>query len=516
MSLTSRISAFFLAALALVLMGFSLSLYLVAQSYLYQKTKDRLASALDTLAAAAEVKPAILHWEPEEHHLMLGKESGADHVRWEVRDGRDRPVDRSANLDGTLFVEGLPAPALEGKSVQEIDRAGQPWCLARRRLRPEHFSAALRQPTPLVPSPKAVSGQRGSHRHLPSNQHVELVLAAGLSLAPLQETLHRLAWALAALSSALWLTAAAAGRWICRKALAPMTRMAAATRAMNAKDLNHRLPSPGTGDELEELHDSFNGLLARLEEAFERQRRFSGDVSHQLRTPLTAMLGQVEVILRRERASPEYRQVLTQVHRQAVQLRQIVEMLLFLARADAEALQPSLVELELTAWLQRHLNNWAAHVRRPDLRLDVDSTQPLLVRAQPPLLAQLLDNLLDNSCKYSSGGAPIILRLRREVKCIMLEVEDKGCGISVEDLPHLCEPFFRSPRIRQLGKPGVGLGLAVVRRIATAFGGTLSVQSVVGRGSCFCVRLPLARDDLAAKEPAARCGSDCVASPNVI
>lgn len=514
MSLTSRLSAFFLAALALVLMGFSLSLYLLAQSYLYQKTKDRLASALDTLAAAAEVKPAILHWEPEEHHLMLGKDSGADHVRWEVRDGRGRPVDRSANLQGTLFVEGLPEAVLEGKSIQEIDRAGHPWCLARRRLRPEQFSLSLPRRTASVPITAEANEGDQSHRHLPSNQHVELVLAAALSLAPFQETLHRLAWALAALSLLLWLTAAAAGRWICRKALEPMTRMAAAARAMNVKDLNHRLPSPKTGDELEHLHDSFNDLLARLEEAFERQRRFSGDVSHQLRTPLTAMLGQVEVILRRERASNEYRQVLIQVHRQAVQLRQIVEMLLFLARADAEAIQPSLVELELTSWVQCHMSNWSAHARRPDLRLDMDATQPLLVRAQPPLLAQLLDNLLDNACKYSSAGTPIILRLRREEKYTLLAIEDKGCGIAVEDLPHLCEPFFRSPRIRELGKPGIGLGLAVVRRIATAFGGTLSVQSVVGQGSSFCVHLPQVGDDKNAKTVNIPCDSDCVVSSN--
>ena len=491
MSLTSRMSAFFLAALALVLVGFSLSLYLLAQSYLYQKVKDRLASALDTLAAAAEVKPDILHWEPEEHHLMLGKDGGADHVRWEVRDGQGRSVDRSANLDGSLFVEGLP-PATDSQSVHDIDRDGHPWCLARRRLRPEHFSPSLsRSSSPARSKPEA-SERDGSHRHLPSNQHAELVLAAGISLEPLQETLHRLAFTLAALSVGLWLAAAAAGRWICRKALAPMTRMAAAARTMNAKDLNHRLPSPGTRDELEDLRDSFNGLLARLEEAFERQRRFSGDVSHQLRTPLTAMLGQVEVILRRERPPQEYRHVLTRVHQQAMQLRQIVEMLLFLARADAEAIQLSLVELDLAAWLDHHLRSWSAHPRQSDLRLEIDADQKFSVRAQPPLMAQLLDNLLDNACKYSSLGSPIYLRLRREEKSAVLTVEDYGCGISAEDLPHLCEPFFRSPCIRQLGKPGIGLGLAVVRRIATAFGGTLSVQSVVGRGSCFCVRLPLA------------------------
>ncbi len=516
MTLSHRLSAFFLAALALVFAGFSLSLYFMAQSYLYQKTKDRLASALDTLAAAAEVKPTILHWEPEEHHLMLGKDSGQDHIRWEVRDGRGKLVDRSANLEGTLFVAGLSSPAVEGRSIQEIERSGQPWCLARRRLRPEHSSAPLPTVALAEPMPKQAGDSGGSRRHLPSNQHAELVLATALSLEPLKETLHRLALALILLSSGVWLAAAAAGRWICRKALTPMSRMAAAARAMNAKDLNHRLPSPETGDELEDLHDSFNGLLARLEEAFERQRRFSGDVSHQLRTPLTAMLGQVEVILRRERSPQEYRQILAGVHRQAEQLRQIVEMMLFLSRADAEAIRPNLIGLNLSAWIQLHLEAWSSHPRRADFRFDFVSDHALPILAQPPLLGQLLDNLLDNACKYSSPGTDIVLRLREEEKWVVLTVEDKGCGIPSEDLPHLSEPFFRSPHTRSLGKPGIGLGLTVVRRIAAAFGGTLNVQSLVGRGSTFSVLLPRAGESNDPIESASDFSSDCVAFPDVV
>src|SRR5207237_5449928 len=114
------------------------------------------------------------------------------------------------------------------------------------------------------------------------------------------------------------------------RALVPVTHMAAAARSMSAADLRQRLPSPGTGDELEDLRGGFNDLLGRVEEALERQRRFTGDASHQLRTPLTVMLGQVEVALRRDRPADDYRRALTQVQQQAVHLRRIVEALLFL------------------------------------------------------------------------------------------------------------------------------------------------------------------------------------------
>src|SRR5437763_732045 len=141
--------------------------------------------------------------------------------------------------------------------------------------------------------------------------------------------------------------AALAGRRLCRRALRPLTGMAAAARAISADDLGRRLPPAGTGDEVDDLGRAFNELLARLQESFERQRRFTGDASHQLRTPLAAMLGQVEVALRRERPPEEYQRVLTLVHKQSAKLREIVEMLLFLSRADAEAKRPQLEALDL-------------------------------------------------------------------------------------------------------------------------------------------------------------------------
>src|SRR5262249_14448190 len=152
-------------------------------------------------------------------------------------------------------------------------------------------------------------------------------------------------------------------------------------------------------DELHALADSFNGLLDRLQESHERQRRFAGDASHQLRTPLAAMLGQLEVALRRERSADEYRRALADVREQGERLRRIVEALLFRTRADAEALAPSLESVELSSWLAAHLKTWDAHPRAGDLRCEA-AAGPLWARAQPQLLAQAVDNLLDNAAKY--------------------------------------------------------------------------------------------------------------------
>jgi signal transduction histidine kinase len=196
----------------------------------------------------------------------------------------------------------------------------------------------------------------------------------------------------------------------------------------------------------------------------------------------------VEVALRRERPPEEYQRVLALVQQQVSHLRQIVEMLLFLARADAEAKLPGAEPIDLAAWLPEHLRSWTEHPRAADFRLDLAAETPLLVHAQAALLGQLVDNLLDNACKYSRPGTPIQLWLTQESGEGVLAIEDVGCGIGEEDLPHIFEPFYRSARARGAGVNGVGLGLAVAQRIAVALGGSLFAESVEGKRSRFTLR----------------------------
>jgi heavy metal sensor kinase len=319
-----------------------------------------------------------------------------------------------------------------------------------------------------------------------------LTITAGVSLEPVRATLRLLAGTLAGLSVGVWVVAAFVGRAVCRRGLLPVTRMAASARAMTAADLADRLPTAGSGDELDDLGRSFNGLLDRLQESFERQRRFTGDASHQLRTPLAAILGQLEVALRRERSAEEYRRVLDTVHERAGHLRRIVESLLFLARADADARLPERERIDLGEWLPEHLRTWSEHPRSGDIVLASSDDGPHCVDAQPALLGELLNTLLDNACKYSPPGSPIAVRVRRDGSEACVEVEDRGCGIAEADQPHLFTPFYRSADARRRGVEGLGLGLSIAQRLAGAFGGALTVRSRAGEGSCFTLRLPAA------------------------
>jgi signal transduction histidine kinase len=335
------------------------------------------------------------------------------------------------------------------------------------------------------------SAQQAAGKPLSAGFHSELLLGVAVSLQKVNATLRSLSVVLVSLSLLLWALALVWGRRLSRHTLKPVTRMAHAAQEINGDALDERLPVPNTRDEIEELGRSINGLLDRLQDSFERQRRFTGDASHQLRTPLTAIQGQVDVALRYERTGEEYRRVLTVVQRKTRDLSQIVESLLFLARADREALAPLLEPVDLAVWLEDHLRKWKESHGNADLQIEIAAGVEFPVQIQAALLAELINNLLDNAARYSESTAPIVVSLDRQDHVVLLAVQDHGIGITAAELPHLFEPFYRSPEARRRGSPGLGLGLSIAARLADSFGGRIEVSSKIGEGSRFTLWLPV-------------------------
>jgi signal transduction histidine kinase len=446
-TLTTRLTLVFLAALGVVLVAFSAATLALASAHLHRRLGERAAATLDTLSAAAEVEGDGIEWEPGGHRLFRGEDRPP---AWAAFDGTGNRVGGSGD-------DGL-SPAGGGRDG---------WLVARRELR--------------HPVPSAVRSNDDRPRY------ATLVFVSAWPTAPVREALRALATGLAGVSVALWLAAGGCARWVCRRALAPVTRMTAAATA-TAADFA-RLPVPAARDELHDLATAFNGLLGRLQDAFERQRRFTAEASHQLRTPLTAMLGQMEVALRRDRDPAEYRRTLATGIDQARRLNRVVEMLLFLARAEAEARLPDLEPTDLAAWLPTHVaESWASNPRYAGITLDLPAG-PQVARVEPALLGQAVDNLIDNALKYGPPGSPVAVRLAAGSGDIVLSVEDGGPGVTDDDPGRVFEPFFRSANARRAGVAGVGLGLAVAARIVAAFGGTITHEAAAG-GCRFAVRLP--------------------------
>jgi signal transduction histidine kinase len=146
--------------------------------------------------------------------------------------------------------------------------------------------------------------------------------------------------------------------------------------------------------------------------------------------------------------------------------------------------------MNLTDWLPEHLQSWSDHPRASDLTFAHADDRPCWIEAQPALIGELVDILIENACKYSHPGSPIAVTLGPKDHAVALMIEDQGCGISEEDLAHVCEPFFRSEKARRQGLGGVGLGLAVARRLVEAFDGSLTIASQDGHGCRFTVSFP--------------------------
>jgi signal transduction histidine kinase len=479
MSLSSRLSLFFLGALAAVLLGFSATLYLLGRSYLGRQLDVHLEKALDTLEAAVDVETNGLEWEPQDRRLTIGLDPGEEHVRWAIQDVRGRLVDHSPNTTRGEFPPLVGSEVLRempGDATALGDVPG--WRLARRHLR-------------LAELLRLGKGHPEDDEREDDIEYTELVLTVGLSPAPVEASLRRLALALAGVSTGLWLVCALLGRWLCRRALVPVVRMGTAARTLAASEPSggSTIPSPGTGDELEDLALAFNELLARRHEALERQRRFVGDASHQLRTPLAGILSLVDVTRRRPRPAEEYEQALDQLRREANRLRQIVESLLFLARSGSEAAAFEGEPTDLAAWIPAQLRRWSTHPRAADIRFEA-AEGPIWVHAHPSLLAQAIENLIDNALKYSEPGTPVAVACWREQDASLLSVSDRGCGLTSEEVASIFEPFYRAPGSLRLGRPGVGLGLSVVQRIVAAAEGTIDVESEPGRGARFVLRFP--------------------------
>jgi heavy metal sensor kinase len=468
MKLVTRVSAFFLAALALALIGYSAVIYYLISNYLYRQFDADLHGALDLIAASVEVEQDDAKWQPGEHGIDLSQPM-FNEVSWIVANETGQMIDRSPHVDrkNPKFQAILEYSRHQHPSAATAREIGD-WRILQRELS--------------APNPKPIT-LREPH------EFTSVRITVGRSLDELRPSLRRLAWLVTALPAVVWLVAAAIGRWFVGKALQPVRFMAERAASTTQADFSLRLPVDTSGDELAELGAAFNHLLDRLQSAFNRQQRFTGDAAHQLRTPLAVLLGQIGVARRRPRTTEEYQQTLALLEKQTAELSQIVESLLFLARSEEGAAPPNLESVELDVWLADYLDRWEAHPRRADLTARFNSN--VTVKITPALLTQALDNLLNNAFVYSKAGTPVTLTAERGESRAVIHVQDRGLGISDVDQETIFEPFIRAAEARQLGIAGTGLGLAIVAQIARALGGEAQCTSKVGEGSTFSLELPV-------------------------
>jgi signal transduction histidine kinase len=300
-------------------------------------------------------------------------------------------------------------------------------------------------------------------------------------------TLHRL---LLLALPLLLLAVGSSGYLLAAQALRPVAAITDTARRIRAGDLSRRIALAGPRDELRRLADTFDAMIASLEQLVSAQRQFLADASHELRTPLTVICTALETRLRaREPDAACLRETLQVVHTEARRMHRLVEDLLTLARADSGQLPLQLAPVQLEEVVKEACEAAEWMLERRRLRLDLQ--EDVTLTADAGRLRQLMLNLLANAAQHTPPHGEVHVVLQRGDGQAILTVRDNGEGIAPEHLPHVFERFYRADGARSPRQGGTGLGLAIGHWIAEAHGGTLVAASELGRGSTFTCSLPL-------------------------
>jgi heavy metal sensor kinase len=285
--------------------------------------------------------------------------------------------------------------------------------------------------------------------------------------------------------------ATACGLWLGRRALTPVARITDDARAITETNLSARLAVPDSWDELHQLSETLNDMLERIEESFERTRQFTADASHELRAPMTLIHTAAEHSLRRERSRDELVDSMQKILREAQRTRALIDDLLLLARADAGKESAALTDMDAAPLLREAAGQATAMAAAKGISVHLQIEADVLpVRANEAQLQRLLLILVDNALKYTPSDGRVTIAGRAHARGVEISVADTGAGISPDDLPHLFERFWRADKVRSREAGGTGLGLTIAKQIADLHGGRLGVQSEMGRGSAFTLRLP--------------------------
>jgi signal transduction histidine kinase len=311
------------------------------------------------------------------------------------------------------------------------------------------------------------------------------------SLAAIDHTLELLRLLLLSLVPLVVAVACAGGAWLSGRALKPVDEIISAARTIGIDNLSLRLRTPQTGDELQRLTEVWNTMLGRLEAAVKTLSQFAADASHELRTPLAVIRTSAELALRRARSPESYRNSLVEISEEAERMTQLVDDLLFLARADADkgarTVEMPMESVDLDALLREICEELTsvAGARRIRIRLASHMNRTVLVSGNPAALRRLFLVLLDNAFKYSHSGAEVIVAISSSDGTATVTVEDYGVGIGRADQPHIFKRFYQADKARTDG--GFGLGLSLAESIVKAHGAAIDVTSEEGRGSKFRV-----------------------------
>jgi len=273
------------------------------------------------------------------------------------------------------------------------------------------------------------------------------------------------------------------GYRISHRGMRPLKEIAAAMRRTSSTRLKERIEARGLPAELSALAATFNAMLDRMEESFNRLSQFSSDIAHELRTPVNNLRLDVEVALARERPEAEYRETLGSLLEEFVRLSRLIDSLLFLARTENPQTQIAREALRVDRELGAIREFYEAPSSEGGIALRVDAPQPITAALDRTLFQRAVGNLVENALAHTPAGGTVTLSAAEGEEGVLVAVADTGEGIPASELEHVFDRFRRADPSRSRHSGGLGLGLAIVKSIAALHGGEVRLESEVGHGT---------------------------------
>jgi len=474
-SLRARATSWYVGLLAMALVVFSVGIYVCIRTYLNESLQRALGGTAHTISddflaklptkgdawVLGEIRESY-EASPNDHYIRL---SVGDSVLYQTADMRDPSIQ--------IGEITLPRPSAEGSFLRETIQGRDVMI----------YSLPF---------------------HAADGRLIEV--EAGTSLFAMQQTLHSLTKILTVATILILILATIGGYLLMTQPLRPLVALTGKAADIGRKKLGERLPVIPTGDELERLTHSLNGMIDRLEDALNHNHRFSADASHELRTPLTIMRGELEEMLRIEELPPQAVENLVSTLEEIDRMSRIVNSLMTITRLDAGGERMTMQVLDLSELVRTTMDHMRLLAEEKGLPLNCECEREIYVYADPMRIKQVLVNLIDNAIKYTQPGEdfpesclPVPTRGRVDIAVFAsgsnacLKIADQGIGIAREVLPHVFDRFYRADFARSRDAGGVGLGLAIVKAIVTAHDGSVSITSTLDQGSTVLVQLPLVK-----------------------
>ncbi len=281
------------------------------------------------------------------------------------------------------------------------------------------------------------------------------------------------------------------GYIISQKALKPLNELSSRIKNISNENLNQKISMDGIPDELKDLVDAFNEMLKRLDKAFKQQKRFISDLSHELKTPVSVIMMQSELTLKKERTINEYQKALHTIKDTAMMMSRLIEKMLFMASLDSRYNAMSFEECDIAQIIEKAISMLKVEIDKKEISVELSCQKKIKINCDKTAMLEVFINLIDNAIKYNVERGNIKIHCKQADSGVTIEIADSGIGIKPEELEHIYEAFYRVDASRSKSiNEGFGLGLSIVKKIIELHKGDIQITSEPGKGTTVKISLP--------------------------